>query len=84
MYPQYRSGDMLLVLKIKHYRCFSVGTNVVVSHPEFGLIVKQVARYSSQYLTLTGLNSQSVSESQMGKVPWDLVRGRVVFHIPLQ
>lgn len=54
------------------------GDIVLVNHPEFGLIVKRVARVFGGQCWLTGLSDQSTTMERLGTVGLERVLGRFV------
>ena len=78
MSPIYTDGDYLLLRRF--FRRLRVGERVVVEHDTYGLIVKEIARVSSEKgIQLTGTNVASVSSEKMGWCEHKQVIGKVVW-----
>lgn len=83
MSPSYRDGDYLLTRRYGR-RQPRAGDDVVMTHPDFGPILKRVASVVDGQLRLRGLNLLSADSSALGVVDAtncpDL--RRVAFRIP--
>jgi len=56
-----------------------VGDTVLVDHPSYGFIVKRLTSINPSFVRLKGASSVSLSEAQLGSVPRDALRGRLVW-----
>ena len=67
MSPPYRNGDYLLT---RRYRSSQprVGDDVVFTHPDFGPVLKRIARIDDGWLTFKGLNALSADTAALGRV----------------
>ncbi len=77
MLPFLRAGDYVLIIK----RPLKVGDIVVARHPQFGEIIKRIARVNDASYELVGDNAESVSMQQIGAVPAECIVGKVVMTI---
>ncbi len=77
MLPFLRAGDYVLVIK----RPLKIGDVVVARHPQFGEIIKRIARVNNSSYELAGDNAESVSMQQIGAVPAECIVGKVVMTI---
>ncbi|MEM1035877.1 MAG: S24/S26 family peptidase [Pseudomonadota bacterium] len=75
MSPRLHDGQLKLFRRRTRYK---VGEIILVDHPHYGLVIKQVAALTEMSVRLQGLNPHSVSEDSMGDVPLDRIAGRLV------
>ena len=80
MSPAFKSQDYILILT-RLFR-LKINDNVVVHHPELGIIVKKVINICEQGIRLQGNNPQSTSSQQMGWLKREHIIGKVVMRIP--
>ena len=80
MYPEYRSGDYVLVMR-PLWRRLRPGDDVVSRHPVFGTVFKRIRGLEGDRLWLYGLNPRSTSSSELGSVARGEVLGWVVLHV---
>ena len=76
MAPALRAGDYALFRRRRRY---NVGDTVLVDHPEFGLIVKQIAEIGATGLELKGTGPLSTSQARLGQLPFRRLKGRLVW-----
>ena len=76
MKPALRDGDFVLVCKHRRPKVTDV---VLVSHPEYGLMVKRLIYQdrSDNDMQLAGDNALSISSYHMGKLPSHAIIGIV-------
>ena len=67
MSPPYRDGDYLLTRRYRISRP-RVGDDVVFTHPDFGPVLKRIARIDDGWLTFKGLNALSADTAALGRV----------------
>ena len=81
MSPEYISGDFLFF--IRGFKKFFIksGKNVLVRHPEYGLIVKKIkhVNYNNQTLKVKGNNSSSTRSEEIGVVHFRDIMGFPIF-----
>ena len=75
MSPRLHDGQLKLFRRKPTYK---IGEIVLVDHPRYGLVIKQVAALTEMSVRLQGLNPNSVSEDSIGDVPLDRIAGRLV------
>jgi nickel-type superoxide dismutase maturation protease len=84
LWPEYREGDFVLIVKIPflflHYRA---GDVVVFHHALYGTLIKKVAHIQSQDggLFVVGNHPDSVDSRQFGAVLPQAILGKVIWHI---
>ena len=78
MSPRFRHGDLVLATTPLVPTVPQVGNAVIVDHPDMGRIIKRVAEtVDDRYVVLEGLNSRSSSASEIGRVRFERVIGKV-------
>jgi nickel-type superoxide dismutase maturation protease len=81
--PAYQEGDYVLVGTWSFFFDINVGDTIVFRHPEYGMMIKMVAKAlrSNQSYIVKGDHPYSVDSRSFGPVPKDLVLGKVLWHI---
>lgn len=80
MLPTLQSGDYVLTSTLLRSKPKAM---VVITHPDYGLVVKRVKALKEGQVLLSGDNAQSVSPDAMGWLDQSLIKG-VVFKIVRQ
>jgi nickel-type superoxide dismutase maturation protease len=84
LWPEYREGDFVLIVKIPFsiFR-YHVGDVVVFRHALYGILIKKVERIQAQNggLFVVGFHPDSVDSRQFGAVHPQSILGKVVWHI---
>lgn len=75
MSPRLHDGQLKLFRRRPNYQ---VGEIVLVDHPRYGLVIKQIVALNSTSVRLKGLNPHSISEDSMGDIPVECVSGRLI------
>jgi hypothetical protein len=82
MTPKYWPGDMLLTVKGPFWG-LHVGQNVVIRHPYYHSIVKQIIEVlPSGDFKVSGINPLSTPSEAIGVVQTKWVLGQVIMHFP--
>jgi signal peptidase I len=82
--PHYREGDFVVTLKVPFLKPrYRRGDVVVFDHPQYGVMIKQVADVSADgsRLTVLGAHPYSVDSRNFGPIPSSKVIGKVIKHI---
>ena len=79
MAPILKDDDYLVVLRNKFNWLPSLGSIVVVDHPDLGKIVKKVSSVDGDTFSLAGLTSSSISQSHLGQISSANYWGRVIW-----
>ncbi|MEJ2597929.1 MAG: S24 family peptidase [Anaerolineales bacterium] len=84
LWPEYREGDFVLIVKIPflffHYK---VGDVVVFRQPLYGTLIKKIERIQPQDggLFVVGHHPDSVDSRQFGPILPKATLGKVVWHV---
>jgi nickel-type superoxide dismutase maturation protease len=84
LWPEYREGDFVLIVKIPFsFFRYRVGDVVVFHHALYGTLIKKVERIQSQdgALFVVGYHPDSVDSRQFGAVLPQTILGKVIWHI---
>jgi signal peptidase I len=82
--PHYLDGDFLLVLKFPiFFRSLRKGDFVIFEHPVYGRMVKQAGGidWQNECLIANGFHEDSLDSRQLGAIPFQQVKGIVIWHI---
>jgi nickel-type superoxide dismutase maturation protease len=83
--PTISEGDFVLVAKIPFVlNSLKKGDVVVFNHPEYGRLIKQIARISADgdEIFVVGTNDFSIDSRQFGPIGKQALYGKVIWHIP--
>lgn len=75
MSPRLTDGQLKLFRRRGAYR---VGDIVLATHPNYGLIIKQISALEDKLVALRGLSSESVSETSLGQISIENIHGRLI------
>ncbi len=81
--PFFLSGDFVLVsTSQRQFKNLKEGDSVVFFHPEYGRLIKFIAKNfpDSEILKVTGSHEDSMSSHKLGFIPYSNLIGKVVFH----
>ena len=80
MEPDLKDGDYIVVLSafLHHIK---VGNWIVIRHPNYGKIVKQVCEVGSQGYRVKGLSHYSTDSLSLGLISREMITGKVLFRI---
>ena len=78
MEPILAAGDFALFQRKKAYR---PGDVVLLDHPRFGRIVKEIVEIKADRVVLRGISSASVSSEAMGQIPIHNIVGRLFWQL---
>jgi nickel-type superoxide dismutase maturation protease len=84
LWPEYREGDFVLIVKIPFlFLRYQVGDVVVFRHPLYGTLIKKVAHIQPQDggLYVVGNHPDSVDSRQFGAVLPQTILGKVIWHL---
>lgn len=84
LYPEYRNGDYVITAWSPFsFKRLKLGDVIAFTHPDYGLLIKQVSQIDRQRSTLEvrGTVLESVDSRTFGPIPSQSVRGRVFWHI---
>lgn len=84
LWPDYKEGDFVIIIKIPLFlRSFDPGDVVVFTHPIFGVMIKRVESYdpSQEIMTVLGTQPDSIDSRRFGPIPKGSITGKVIFHI---
>ncbi len=82
--PDYQEGDFVLLLRVPFFsRPLREGDTVVLRHPHYGTLIKQVEWLSpdGETVFVVGSHPESTDSRQFGPIHKGDVLGRVVWHI---
>lgn len=81
--PSYQEGDYVLIGTCSFFFGINVGSNIVFTHPDYGLLIKRVTRIhpSGDYYEVRGTHPQSVDSRIFGLIPKKYLVGKVLWHI---
>jgi nickel-type superoxide dismutase maturation protease len=81
MLPVFKPNDF--VFSLSRYKSrYQVNDVVIVQHPSLGKIIKRIKNMEKNHVLLVGDNlQQSTSTKSMGRLPLELIKGRVIWHI---
>jgi len=80
MYPCYRHNDYVVLAKYWP-RHLKAGDDIVCKHKQFGTIIKRIHQILDKKIQLTGLNTSSTSQQDLGHITYKDVIGRVIWHV---
>ena len=80
MEPDLHNGDYIVVLSIYLSR-LQLGDWVIINHPRFGRIVKEICDVSVDGFRVKGLNQDSTDSRSLGLITQDMILGKVLCHI---
>lgn len=78
MLPIYQPGDYVLVVKML-FRLPAIGDILVIKHPKFGTLIKQVKIIKASGLIMQSINQIGISQDDIGLVRSDQIIGRVLY-----
>ena len=76
MAPQIPAGSFGLFRRRRDYR---TGDIVLVDHPHYGRLVKQIAAIDTAEVWLQGTGTDTLSRAAMGALPLDCIYGRLIW-----
>ena len=82
--PLYQNGDFVLISKIPVFlKRLKRGDVVVIEHPRYGTLIKQVERLEAgaEQVFVLGIHDGSIDSRLFGAVPRKLITGKVIWHI---
>ena len=77
MEPDLNDGDYIVVLSLFLNR-LQLDDWVVIQHPQFGNIVKQICGVSSEGYKVKGLSQYSTDTESLGVIRQNMIRGKVL------
>jgi len=80
MSPLFRDGDYFVCCRWP-YAYLKISDQILVKHPEYGFILKNIQQKSDLGLRLEGSNPQSLSSEKMGLISRQQVIAKVIWHI---
>ena len=80
MEPDLHNGDYIVVLTVFLNR-LRLGDRVVINHPQFGRIVKEICDVGVDGYRVRGLNQHSTDSRSLGLITQDMIAGKVLYHI---
>ena len=80
MEPDLNDGDYIVVLSLFLNR-LRLDDWVVIQHPQFGNIVKQICDVSSNGFRVKGLSQYSTDSESFGLIRQDMIQGKVLLRI---
>ena len=80
MEPDLHHGDYIVVLTIFLNR-LRLGDWVIINHPRFGRIIKEICDVSVEGFGVKGLSQHSTDSTSLGLITQDMVLGKVLFRI---
>ena len=80
MEPDLNDGDYIVVLSLFLNR-LRLDDWVVIQHPQFGNIVKQICGVSSEGYKVKGLSKYSTDTESLGVIRQNMIRGKVLLRI---
>ena len=84
LWPEYREGDFVLIVKIPFsFLRYQVGDVVVFRHALYGMLIKRVEHIQPQDggLFVVGNHPDSVDSRRFGAVPPQAILGKVIWHV---
>ena len=77
MSPVYKTGDFLFIQNIFKKSFFQPGKIIVFTHYRYGLLVKEITtiNHDLKMFKCRGLNQNSITEDEMGLIPFKSIRG---------
>ena len=81
--PFFLSGDYVLIHKSpRAYQRLEPGDIVVADHPVLGTLIKKVRGNLPDQgrVILEGTHPGSISSQKIGEIPYQVLRGKVIFH----
>jgi signal peptidase I len=82
--PFFLPGDFVLIWRApRRFKNLLPGDFVVFEHDTYGVLIKEVVHNPQigEYLELRGIHPASVSEEQIGKIPYSKVIGKAIRRI---
>lgn len=81
MLPKIKEGDYVLILPFCYLALPLTKITIIFDHPEYGMLIKNINSIDGKNKTVTiqGLNSLSVSSSQLGDIPFSSLKGFVIW-----
>lgn len=83
LWPVYKPGDFVIISKIPLVlNRLKIGDVVVFNHPLHGTMVKRIEKLDTggRVLWVTGSHENSLDSRQFGEIPFDSLKGKVIFH----
>ena len=83
MLPLYKEGDYLFVLELFKNKLLRPDRNILFYHDHHGLLVKKITSVNKKQKEFhsKGLNGKSISQEEIGAVPFNRVKGIPLIHI---
>jgi signal peptidase I len=83
MFPLYKEGDYLFVLELFKASWLRPNRNILFYHEHHGLLVKKITTVNKEQKEFhsKGLNGKSISQKEIGAVPFNRVKGIPLIHI---
>ena len=80
MEPDLHDGDYIVVL-LAFLNSLKVDDWVIINHPQYGHIVKQICAIDSNGFRVKGLSTYSTDTLSLGLIKQDMILGRVLLRI---
>ena len=77
MSPSYQDGDYLLSARSKFFK-LKVGDIIVINHPKYGDIIKEITTVLPDGYHVQGKNSMSTSTEDFGLITPKMIQGKVI------
>jgi signal peptidase I len=84
LWPEYKEGDFVVIVKIPLFlRSLEPGDVVVFNHPLFGVMIKRVESYDpiQDIVNVMGTQPDSIDSRRFGPIPKGSITGKVFLHI---
>ncbi len=81
MEPDLQDGDYIVVLSA-FLSSLKVDDWVIINHPQYGHIVKQICTVNSNGFRVRGLSTHSTDTLSLGLIKQNMILGRVLLRIP--
>lgn len=83
MAPSAEEGDFILIHNFFNIVKSKPGDWFVFFHPSFGILLKECVTIDKKknFYRFRSLNTQGLSEKEMGNIPFSEIRGKVCWHI---
>ena len=80
MEPDLKDGDYIVVLSV-FLNNIRVGHWIIIDHPHYGRMVKQVCEINPQGYRVRGLSEHSTDTLSLGLIRKEMIVGKVLFRI---